>query len=72
MAQLTYDPCLIYLTTTPFGLVSLQTDDTLIIVDAAFVNTEETELQKAGLIVKKKEQLTNSNKLKFNSKDITL
>ena len=61
-----------YLTTTPFGLVSLQTDDILIIVDATFVDTEETELQKARLIVKKKEQLTNSNKLKFNSSNITL
>jgi hypothetical protein len=72
IAQSTYDPCLMYSTTTPFGLVGLQTDDTLIVVDAAFIDTEETELQKAGLIAKKREQLTNGNKLKFNGGDITL
>ena len=40
--------------------------------DAAFTDTEETELQKARLIAKKREQLTNGNKLKFNGGDITL
>jgi hypothetical protein len=44
----------------------------LIVVDDVFIEVEEIELQKAGLIVKKREQLTKGNKLKFNSRDITL
>jgi hypothetical protein len=72
MAQSTYDPCLMYSTTVSFGLVGLQTDDTLIVADNAFVEAEETELQKARLMAKKREQLTKGNKLKFNGGDITL
>jgi hypothetical protein len=73
IAQSTYDPCLMYSTNSiSFGLVGLQTDDILIVVDTVFIDTEETELQKAGLITKKREQLTKGNKLKFNSRDITL
>jgi hypothetical protein len=44
----------------------------LIVADDVFIEVEEIELQKAGLIVKKREQLTKGNKLKFNSRDITL
>ena len=72
MAQSTYDPCLMYSTTTPFGLVRLQTDDTLIVADNTFAEAEEAELQKAGFMAKKREQLTKGNKLKFNGGDITL
>jgi hypothetical protein len=73
MAQSTYDPCLMYSTNnTSFGLVRLQTDDTLIVADNTFTEAEEVELQKAGFIAKKREQLTKGNKLKFNGRDITL
>jgi hypothetical protein len=44
MTQSTYDPCLMYSTTTTFGLVGLQTDDTLIVADDAFAKAEEEEL----------------------------
>jgi hypothetical protein len=44
IAQSTYDPCLIYSTTTPFGLVGLQTDDILIVADNTFVEAKEAEL----------------------------
>jgi hypothetical protein len=44
----------------------------LIVADDAFVEAEEAELQKAGFMAKKREQLTKSNKLKFNGGDITL
>jgi hypothetical protein len=57
---------------TSFGLVRLQTDDTLIVADNTFTEAEEVELQKAGFIAKKREQLTKGNKLKFNGRDITL
>ena len=73
MAQSTYDPCLMYSTNnTSFGLVRLQTDDTLIVADNTFTEAEEAELQKASFMAKKREQLTKGNKLKFNSRDITL
>jgi hypothetical protein len=73
MAQSTYDPCLMYSTNnTSFGLVGLQTDNTLIVADNTFTEAEEAELQKAGFIAKKREQLTKGNRLKFNSRDITL
>ena len=72
MAQSTYDPCLMYSTTTPFGLVGLQTDDTLIVADNAFAEAEEAELKKAGFMAKKREQLAEGTKLKFNGGDITL
>jgi hypothetical protein len=72
MAQSTYDPCLMYSTTASFGLVGLQTDDTLIAADDAFAKAEEEELQRAGFLAKKREQLTEGHKLKFNGGDITL
>jgi hypothetical protein len=72
MAQSTYDPCLMYSITTPFGLVGLQTDDILIVADNTFVEAEEAELEKAGFIAKKREQLAEGTKLQFNGRDITL
>jgi hypothetical protein len=72
MAQSTYDPCLMYSTSTSFGLVGLQTDDTLIVADDTFARAEEEELQKAGFMAKKREQLIKGTKLKFNGGDITL
>jgi hypothetical protein len=72
MAQSTYDPCLMYSTTIPFGLVGLQTDDILIVADNTFTEAEEAELKKAGFIAKKREQLAEGTKLKFNGRDITL
>jgi hypothetical protein len=74
MTQSTYDPCLLYSTTTAtsFGLVGLQTDDTLIVADDTFAQTEEDELQRAGLMAKTREQLTKGHMLKFNGGNITL
>jgi predicted house-cleaning NTP pyrophosphatase (Maf/HAM1 superfamily) len=61
-----------YSTTASFGLVGLQTDDTLIVADDTFAKAEEEELQKAGFMAKKREQLTEGNTLKFNGGNITL
>jgi hypothetical protein len=44
--QSTYDPCLLY-NTNPFGVVGLQTNDTLFVADAEFADLEQTHLQKA-------------------------
>jgi hypothetical protein len=51
MTQLTYDPCLLY-SNKPFGIVGLQTDNTLFLVDKTFADTEENELYKAKFIAK--------------------
>jgi hypothetical protein len=40
MEQSTYDPCLLY-NTKPFGVVGLQTDDTLFVADAQFAEQEQ-------------------------------
>jgi hypothetical protein len=70
MEQSTYDPCLLY---TPesgksngFGVVGLQTDDSLILADNHFADTEEARLQDAGLPSKPRERLSQQNPLKFN------
>ena len=58
MTQSTYDPCLLYTSTNGFGVVGLQTDDTLFLADPEFANTEEVKLQKAKFLAKEREQLT--------------
>jgi hypothetical protein len=49
-----------------FGIVGLQTDDTLFLVDKTFADTEENELYKAKFMAKKQERLTAATPLKFN------
>jgi hypothetical protein len=73
MSQSTYDPCLMMVSKTEyFGVVGLQTDDTLFIADRNFATAEETELRKAGLMAKEREQLSTANAIKFNGGTITL
>jgi hypothetical protein len=38
--QLTYDPCLLY-SNHPFGVIRIQTDDTLILRDSEFLKKEQ-------------------------------
>jgi hypothetical protein len=63
--QSTYDPCLFY-NNHPFGVVGLQTDDTLFVGDDAFTKKEQLGLQKARFLTKERERLTTTNDLKFN------
>jgi hypothetical protein len=76
MEQSTYDPCLLTTCTAvddgPFGLVGLQTDDTLTLANDIFAQMEEDELQKAKFTAKPREQLTHGHPLKFNGCMITL
>jgi hypothetical protein len=64
MNQSTYDPCLLYTpTTTPvdhtgFGIIGIQTDDTLILADTMFATQEADKLKKAQFLSKEREQLT--------------
>ena len=66
MTQSTYDPCLLHTSTNGFGLVGLQTDDTLFLADPEFARNEETKLRKANFIAKDQEQLTTKHLIKFN------
>ena len=68
MSQSAYDPCLLYCThDSQFGVVGLQTDDTLFLADLKFAEAEESNLQKAYFLAKKREMLTTNKPLKFNS-----
>ena len=72
MSQSTYDPCLLGSNDQQaFGVVALQTDDTLILADTAFANLEQSKLDKAGFLAKDCETLTNGTPLKFNGCVIT-
>jgi hypothetical protein len=65
MDQSTYDPCLLY-SDKPFGIVGLQTDDTLFLADDTFAEAEQSELHKAEFMAKEREQLTADTPIKFN------
>src|SRR5438045_391132 len=65
MEQSTYDPCLLF-SNKPFGVVGLQTDDTLFVGDSDFAIQEQVQLQKAQFLAKEREQLSSTKDLKFN------
>jgi hypothetical protein len=75
MNQSTYDPCLLHTGgrgEVGFGLVGLQTDDTLILGDTRFAENEAIEIKKANFLSKEREKLTESYALKFNGGNIKL
>src|SRR5450432_2959538 len=65
MTQSTYDTCLLY-SKKPFGVVGLQTDDTLFLADDDFAEREALQLQEARFLAKEREKLSATNNLKFN------
>jgi hypothetical protein len=67
MATSTYDLCLLITTIeNGFGIVGMQTDDTIILADEPFLTLEENELLNIKFIVKPKEKLTPDSPLIFN------
>ncbi len=68
MTQSTYDSCLLYIIFIQIDLriMSMQTDDTLIIIDQSFAVVEKEAIHSAKLMIKTREQLTSINSLKFN------
>ncbi|KAI0991798.1 hypothetical protein K3495_g16389, partial [Podosphaera aphanis] len=70
MVSSTYDPCLLYTNSSisgcVFGLIGMQTDDTLILCDDEFARREEFELAKANIPAKPRDLLSHSNPLAFN------
>src|SRR6266700_5607095 len=71
ITQSTYDPCLLY-SNKPFGIIGLQTDNTLFLTDKTFADIEENKLYKAKFMAKEQERLTTITPLKFNRAIIQL
>jgi hypothetical protein len=65
ITQSTYNLCLLY-SNKLFGIVGLQTDNTLFFVDKTFADTKENKLYKTKFMAKKQEKLTVITPLKFN------
>ena len=61
MNSSTYDLCLLW-SNSPnyFGIVGLQTDDTLFLANTTFADAEQRQLEKAHFLAKEREQLTQS------------
>lgn len=73
METSTYDPCLLITKEgEPFGMVGMQTDDTLILGDEAFLAKEDRELKEAKLLAKDTETLSEAKPLQFNGCVLTL
>jgi hypothetical protein len=62
-----YDPCFLIITNKDtFGIVSIQTDNIIILADKRFSTREKEELKQAKYTAKPKEKLTVVNPLLFN------
>jgi len=67
MVTSSYDPCLLITTTKEvFGVVGMQTDDTLFLGSEEFATLEDNELQKAKLSAKPRDELSPTSNLIFN------
>ncbi|EED22642.1 conserved hypothetical protein [Talaromyces stipitatus ATCC 10500] len=73
METSTYDPCLLHCCDPEqgFGVIGMQTDDTLIVADEAFAAREEEQIKRANILCKPREQLTTGKSLRFNGAVIT-
>lgn len=73
MVTSTYDHCLL-VTTQPetFGLIGLQTDDTLILATPAFADLEASKLLEAKLKAKDRDILSPSSPITFNGGTLTM
>ncbi len=74
MIESTFDSCLLHIFEfiNQFEIVSLQTDDTLILADDEFASLEEKKLVRAHLTFKKREKLNLIISIKFNDEWIIL
>jgi hypothetical protein len=67
MIQFTYDSCLLYIINRIcMSIVSMQTDDILILIDQSFAVVEKEAVHLVKILTKTREQLTSDNALKFN------
>jgi hypothetical protein len=68
----TYDPCLLITFNGSFGIISMQTDDTLVICFSEFFAKEEKKIQKAAFCAKPKARLAETSQMEFNGARLTL
>ena len=67
MITSTYNPCLLITTEKEtFGIVDMQTDDTLFLGLEEFAILEDNELQKANFSAKPRNELSPTSNLIFN------
>ena len=62
----TYNPCFLIITKEVFGLIGIQTDNTLILTSEEFSVIEDDEFSKAKLLTKFKKALAPETLLIFN------
>src|SRR5947209_2483927 len=73
MVTSSYDPCLLIGTRKEaFGVVGMQTDDTLFLASREFAALEDSELQKAQLTAKPRDELSVESSLIFNGCIVTM
>lgn len=74
MIEFSYDFCLFYIDSNDksFGVVSLQTDNILILINDIFAATKEKELKKGKLLAKNRKKQTLNIPIKFNRSYIRL
>ncbi len=71
MTQFTYDSCLLYIIDRIcMRIMSMQTDDTLILINQSFAIIENEAINSAKIMIKTREQLSLENALKFNDTQI--
>lgn len=67
MTQSTFDPCLLHTDKNGlFGVVGIQTDDTLFVGNEEFIRLEQDEITKSNIVTKPVDKLTYKNNLTFN------
>ena len=73
MTSSTFDPCLLFTDSSDgFGMVGLQTDDSLMAGDDSFYSKEESALKAAKFLAKPRETLMADHRLNFNGYVLTL
>src|SRR6266568_8875793 len=69
----TFNPCFLIITTgTPFRIISIQTNNIIILGDDQFLTLKEDKLVKVNLIAKPKEKLNLTTPLFFNGYILSL
>jgi hypothetical protein len=67
MTTLLYNPCLLITTKKEaFGIISIQTDNTLFLASNEFAALKNSKLQKAQLTAKLRDKLSDKSSLIFN------
>ncbi|KHJ30532.1 hypothetical protein EV44_g3546 [Erysiphe necator] len=73
MTQSTFDPCLLHTNKKGlFGVVGIQTDDTLFIGNEEFIRLEQDEIIKSQIVTKPVDKLMSNKNLTFNGGIINL